>query len=89
MDDKTFELLEKIYSDFSSRFDKVEARLDNVDARLGNVEGSVRTIGNKVTSLEFDLKKDISALYDGYKQTYEKLETIEKKVDTLKVGGLI
>ncbi|MGE5615052.1 MAG: hypothetical protein ACM3XR_11675 [Bacillota bacterium] len=76
MEDKTFELLTKMYSEFSVRFDKVEADMQGVKNHVGRLE-------NKLTAMEFELKKDISALYDGYKQTCEKLEVIEEKVDNL------
>ena len=72
--DETFELLAKVYGELTEFRKETNTRLDNV-------EGTVKTLGNQITSLEFDLKKDISALYDGYKQTYEKLEVIEDMID--------
>ena len=33
--------------------------------------------------IENDIKKDTSALYDGYNQTYEKLIDVEKKIDDI------
>ena len=69
MKDDTFDLLSKMYSEFTE-FRK-ETKQD------------MQTLQNQVTGLEFDLKKDISSLYDGYKQVYEKLEVIEDKVDIL------
>ena len=74
--DDTLEFLTKIYSELTEFRKETNARLDNV-------EGTVKSLGNKVTNLEFSLKKDISALYDGYKQTYEKLEVVEDKIDSL------
>ena len=80
MEDKTFELLTKMYSEFSKRFDGVDKRLDGVDNRLDGVE-------SRLTKLEMvienDIRKDISALYDGYQKNYEKLTVIERKVDDL------
>ena len=76
MEDKTFDLLTKVYREFS------EFRKES-NEKFGNIEGNLLTLGNQVTALEFDLKKDISALYDGYKQTYEKLQDIEEKIDDL------
>lgn len=66
MEDKTFELLTKMYSDFSKRFDNVENRIRKVESLIEN-----------------DVKKDINALYDGYNQTYEKLVTVENKIDDI------
>ncbi len=73
MEDKTFELLTKMYSEFSKRFDGVDKQLDGVDGRLAKLEMVV----------ENDIKKDLSALYDGYQRNYEKLTVLEQKVDSL------
>jgi chromosome segregation ATPase len=90
MKDDAFELLTKMYAEFTARFDKVDARFDEVDerfdkieGRLGKVERGLEKLGNQVTCLEFDLKKDISALYDGYKQVYEKLNVMDEKLNVL------
>ncbi len=66
MEDKTFELLTKMYSEFSNRFDGMENRLKKVESLIEN-----------------DVKKDISALYDGYKQTYEEVVDIKKTVNEI------
>lgn len=73
MEDKTFELLTKMYNEFSSRFDGVENRLNDLEKGQKKIESLI----------ENDVKKDISALNDGYEQTYEKLVQVEKKVDDL------
>jgi archaellum component FlaC len=66
VEDKTFELLTKMYSEFSGRFDGVENRLKKVESLIEN-----------------DVKKDISALYDGYKQTYEEVVDIKKTANEI------
>ncbi len=66
MEDKTFELLTKMYGEFSGRFDGVENRLKKVESLIEN-----------------DVKKDISALYDGYKQTNEEVVNIKKTVNEI------
>lgn len=66
MEDKTFELLTKMYGEFSSRFDGVENRLKKVESLIEN-----------------DVKKDISALYDGYKQTYEEVVVVRKTMNEI------
>ncbi len=80
MEDKTFELLTKMYSEFSGRFDGVENRLGSVENRLGGVENRL----DKVELLiENDIKRDIRALYDGYNQTYEELAAVKKIVNDI------
>ena len=66
MEEKTFELLTKMYSEFSGRFDGVENRLKKVESLIEN-----------------DVKKDISALYDGYKQTYEEVVDVKKTINEI------
>ena len=51
----------------------MDKRLDGVDGRLAKLEMVV----------ENDIKKDLSALYDGYQRNYEKLTVLEQKVDSL------
>ncbi|NLM26704.1 MAG: hypothetical protein GX211_00815 [Clostridiaceae bacterium] len=69
MEDKTFELIEKMYADINKRFDvleeKIDKKADKTDIiRIENVHG-----------------KKIDALFDGYKQLYEKLEEHDKRFD--------
>ena len=60
MEDKTFELLEKMYAD---------------------LKNEIQHVGNKVTKLEHETNIKFSALFDGYKQTYEKLQEHDKRFD--------
>lgn len=76
MEDKAFELLTKMYSEFS------EFRKDITD-KVENNSKEIKTVGNQVTKLENEFKTDAKALFDGYKQTYEKLGVLETKVDSI------
>jgi predicted RNase H-like nuclease (RuvC/YqgF family) len=76
MEDKIYDLLEKMHIEFSSRFDGMENR-------LSILEKGQQKIGNDVTEFEIILKDNSKTLFDGYKQTYEKLETLEKKIDDI------
>ncbi len=69
MEDKAFELLTKMYGEFS------EFRKD--------ITQKVEENSNHILRLEHDLKDNIKSLYDGYEQTYEKLVQVEMKVDGL------
>jgi hypothetical protein len=66
MEDKSFELLTKMYNEFSERFDNIEKEQRRQSAILEN-----------------DIKSDTKVLYDGYKQTYEKLTIVDEKVDLI------
>ena len=76
LEDKAFELLTKMYSEFS------EFRKDITD-KVENNSKEIKTVGNQVTKLENEFKTDAKALFDGYKQTYEKLGVLETKVDSI------
>ena len=69
MKDESFELLTKMYSEFTE-FRK-ESKAD------------IQGLKNDVLRIEHDHGQKLEALLDGYKQTYEKLEAIEEKVDNL------
>ena len=43
----------------------------------------IQRLKNDVLRIEQDSGKKLEALFDGYNQTYEKLEVIEEKVDNL------
>ena len=69
MEEKLFELMTKMYSDITSRLDTIDKKLDEkADKR------DIARMENKVDN-------DSKSLFDGYKQTYEKLNTLEFKVD--------
>ena len=63
----------------------VDNRLDGIDLRLDGLDADVKKLGNQLTKLEVELKDDIKALYDGYKQTYEKVTFLESKLDKQEV----
>ena len=88
LEDKTFELLTRMYSEFTEfRKDitgKVESNSKEIQSNTKEIQSNtkeIRTVGNQVTRLEYELKNDIQTLFDGYKQTYEKLEALDIKVN--------
>jgi len=74
MEDTTFELLTKLYSEFS------EFKSDMNNFREDITE-KVQNNSNHLIRLENELKNDIKALYDGYILTYEKLQEHDKRFD--------
>ncbi len=73
MEDKTFELLTKMYNEFSGRFDSLESKVDKIDARLTKVE----------TCIENEIKPDIKACLEGYQMVYEKLIEQERAIEII------
>ena len=80
VEDRNFKLLTKMYEEFSKKF-------DNIDKRFDGVDNEIKDLKNDVIRLENKLDSNSKALFDGYHQTYEKVCTVENKVDklTLKV----
>jgi methyl-accepting chemotaxis protein len=70
-EDKTIELMEKMYSEMQSGFKRVEKK-------IGNVENEVKKVNFKI---ENDIETKASALFDGYKQVSEDITEIK---DTIK-----
>lgn len=76
MEDKTFELITKMYGEFTSRFNEMEIRFDKIETDIQGLKKDVLRIEN-------EHGKKLEALFDGYQQTYEKLDVIEQKLDDL------
>ena len=83
MKDDTFELLTKMYIDFTEFRKETSTRFDKVDSRLNKIE----------TTLENDVKVSLQALHERsasntekLKEHSEKLESIDNKLDYLTVS---
>ncbi len=69
MEDKSFELLERMYSEFAVFRKETTEKLDDLK--------------KDVLRIENDRGKKLEALFDGYKQHERMLDTIEQKVDNI------
>jgi len=69
VEDKTFELLKKMYSEFSEFKDSTDKKLNKLH--------------EDVLRMEQDHGKKLQVLFDGYMQHDRKLDVIEQKLDTL------
>lgn len=65
MEDKTFELLTQMYGEMKKGFEDVKKELDK------------KADKSDIARLEYELKRHIDALYDGYKQNYENIQEIK------------
>lgn len=75
MDEKMFELFEKMYIDMQEIKSNMVTKED-----LGHVEQGLK---HDIIRLENKMDDNHKALYDGYKLTYEKLEVLEDKVNEI------
>lgn len=69
LEDKTFELLEKMYSELLGFKKETTERFDGIEGHI--------------IRLENDHGKKLDVLFDGYKQSMEGIETINHKLDKL------
>ncbi len=80
MDDKTFELLTKMYSDFSKKFDKIDSELVGLNSRMQKLETSQKKIE---TTLENDIRSSLQALHEREAINSDKLDEHSKQLDAL------
>jgi len=80
VEDKTFELLTKMYSEFSVKFDKVDSRLDMIDSRLNKLEKGQKKLE---TTLENDIATKLQALHEREAINSEKLDEHSKQLNDI------
>ena len=68
-----FELMEKMYMEFSERFNSIDKRFDTVEYDLKEVK-------QRVINIENDHGKKLNILFDGNIQNSDKLDRIEVEV---------
>jgi tetrahydromethanopterin S-methyltransferase subunit G len=75
VEDKVFDLLEKMYVEMKQQFEVVNKNFELVNKKLDE-----KVDKTDIVKIENDLVPKIEALFDGYKQNTEKLDRIEKEV---------
>lgn len=89
MDDKAFQLLEKMYGEMTNgftkvneRMDKLESKVDSLESKVGSLENDVRNIG---VTIDGEIKPKIQALFDGYVSNNQKFEELSDKIDNMQI----
>jgi tetrahydromethanopterin S-methyltransferase subunit G len=80
VEDKMFELISKMYSEVKQGFAEVNSEMKQ---GLAEVNEKIEVLSKQVVNLENDLKPKVETALDGYKTVYEKLATLENKVDII------
>jgi archaellum component FlaC len=84
LEDKTFEIMEKMYIEFSKRFDSIDTKFDSIDTKFDGMESRLDRLENEIKKtnmiIEHDIQPKIKILFEGYKLNSEKLDRIEKEV---------
>ena len=80
MEEKMFELMEKMYIEMQDMKSNMATKDD-----LANMatKDDLARVELGLVRLEDKMDKNQKALYDGYQLTYEKLESLEAKVDRI------
>ena len=80
MEDKTFELLEKLYIEMQ---DMKQDMATKEDLKGMATKEDLIKVNQSIVRLENKMDANHKVLYDGYKLTYEKLTMLEDKVDQI------
>lgn len=82
MEDKSFELMSKLYTEMNLKFDKINSRFDGIDSRFDIIGEKLDAKADKtdIVRIEDKLDNNSKALFDGYTLTYEKLSDLEKQL---------
>ena len=90
MEDKMFELMIKMYSEFTEFRKETKSDInglkDDINGLKDDVNGlkdDVNGLKGDVVRIEYKLDTNSKALFDGYSQTYEKVVSVEKAVNEL------
>lgn len=87
MEDRTFELIQKLYSEFTEfrketneRFSRHDEKFEGLNDKFEGLDKEVKSLKRIVLRIENDHGQKLDALFDGYKLTYEKVSVIEEKL---------
>jgi uncharacterized protein YukE len=79
-EDKTFELMTKMYAEFSQKFENIEGEIGDLKGEMGELKGTVSSMDKTLIKIENEHGGKLSALFDGWKQNTDQLQRIEKEV---------
>lgn len=80
MDDKSFELIEKMYIVFNERFDNLEKEAKENRTVITNLEKVVTGTSNAVVKLENEFSSKMGIMFDAQQGIDDKLSTIESEL---------
>jgi len=80
MEDKTFELLTRMYNEFLGKFDNLENRFDSLESKVDKIDTRLTKVE---TCIENEIKPNIKACLEGYQMVYDKLIEQEKAIEII------
>ena len=76
MEEKIFDLLTEMYAEMRKGF-------KDIDMRFEKAESDINELKNDVLRIENTMINNDKALFDGYRQIYEKQQEHDKRFDTV------
>ena len=83
MSDKVYELIEKMYVEFTDRLSGIDKKFESIDHRFDTVEKEIRQTNSQLLRLENQFHDKIGILFDAHKSTNERLDRLETKFDDI------
>jgi hypothetical protein len=80
MENKVFELIEKLYVEMKEGFKSVDNRFEKLDTEVNEIKRELSSVNKTVIKIEQDHGAKLDVLFDGQKQHTEQLDRIEKEV---------
>ncbi|NMA03255.1 MAG: hypothetical protein GX925_00975 [Clostridiales bacterium] len=75
MEDKTFELIEKMYNEFSKKFDDIDKRFDDIDKRFEGIDKRFEGIDKRF--------EGIDKRFEGIDKRFDRLEGEVRKTNAI------
>ncbi len=80
MADKILELVEKMYIEFSQKFEAIDDRFDEMGKEIKRNRDEIKKVG---ATIDDEVTPKIDALFDGYKQNHDQITEIKHDVKEL------
>ena len=84
--DQRFEKIDQRFEKIDQRFEKIDQRFDAMDQRFDRLENEVKENRQAIIRIENTMNEKFGALFDWQKQSQEKFEEIDEKIDNLQVS---
>lgn len=85
LEEKIYELITKLYNEMQNGFTNVRGDITDIKGDITDIKGDISDLKKGQIRLEHEFKEAKTALFDGYKQTCDRLDSLEHKVDKLAV----
>ena len=82
MEDKTFELMTKMYSEMQDGFKRIDGEMQDMKENMATKD-DIQEVKQSIVRLETEHGKKLDALADGYVQSVESINKLQQEVEKL------